>query len=272
MGLERAQNVVLAVDLTRLAWIYRRQGASEVPRLFLDAFRTTIGSEGTILVPAFNHDLRDGERYDPGRTEPITGSLGALACRHPDFRRTRHPLHSFAVAGAGQDRFMALNDASSFSLASPFALMHDMAFTIVGVDLDFDHAFSYFHHVEEVELVRYRRWRTYRIDYGTADDHRMEHFRLYAKRWGHANRLRELRPLLEKAGAFTTLDLGGSSVFLVDVVKAHPVIVADIRMNSARSIVHFTWRNWLRDAIHAVMPGSPSRSAVQLAHVDARPS
>jgi len=271
LGLQRGQNVLLAVDVTRLAWRHRRSGAAHVPGLLLDAFRTALGPEATILVPAFNHDLRDGERYDPDRTEPITGALALVACRHDGFRRTHHPLHSFAVAGAAQDRFMALDDPSSFSAGSPFALMKAMSFTVVAIDLDFDHAFSYFHHVEELEQVPYRRWREYSIDYGGLGDHRPRSFRLFAKRWGYANRLRDLRPLLEEAGAFRSMELDGSPVITVDIMKAHPIIVHDIRENKARSLVHFTWRNWLRDAMRTVLPEKPSRSANQPLLVDAGP-
>ena len=271
IGLERGQNVLLAVDVTRLAWKHRHAGAAKVPGLLLDAFRVALGPEATILVPAFNHDLQDGERYDPDLTGPITGTLAAIACKHPGFQRTRHPLHSFAVAGGAQDRFMALDDASSFSLDSPFALMHELAFTVVAIDLDFDHAFSYFHHVEELERVPYRQWRDYAIEYGSVGGHERRPFKLFAKRWGYANRLRDLQPLLEAAGAFRSMEVGGSTVIRVDISKAHPIIVEDIRENRARSIVHFTLRNWLRDALHAVLPKSPSRSGNQLAHADAGP-
>ncbi|HPF91302.1 MAG TPA: AAC(3) family N-acetyltransferase [Flavobacteriales bacterium] len=271
IGLERGQNVLLAVDVTRLAWKHRREGAAKVPGLLLDAFHAALGPEATILVPTFNHDLQDGERYDPDRTGPVTGTLAAIACRHPGFQRTRHPLHSFAVAGGAQDRFMALDDASSFSLHSPFALMHELAFTVVVIDLDFDHAFSYFHHVEELERVPYRQWRDYAIDYGSVGGHDRRPFKLFAKRWGYANRLRDLQPLLEAAGAFRSMEVDGSTVIRVDISKAHPVIVKDIRENRARSIVHFTWRNWVRDAVRAILPMRPSRSATQLANVDAGP-
>ena len=269
IGLRPGQNVVLAVDITRLAWRHRRSDASKVPGMLLDAFRIGLGEEATILVPAFDHELQDGERYDPQRTDPITGTLAIKACLHEGFKRTVHPLHSFAITGHAQDRFMALDDPSSFSMGAPFALMHELAFTVVGIDLDFDHAFSYFHHVEELEQVPYRKWRPYTIAYRREGAYVPTTFKLYAKRWGYANRLRDLRPLLESAGALRSMEIDGSNVVLVDIAKAHPVIVADIRDNGARSIVHFTWRNWLRDALRTILPRGPSRPAIQLAHADA---
>ena len=271
IGLRPGENVLLSADITRLAWVHRRSGAAQVPALLLDAFLDHLGPEGTLAVPTFNHDLRDGERYDSQRTAPITGILPIAALRHPSFKRTAHPLHSFAVAGRGQDRFQALDDVSSFSAASPFALFRSGRFKVVGIDMDLDYAFSYFHHVEELEQVPYRRWKDYTIRYAHDGAETTRAFRLYAKRWGYANRLRDLEPLLMEAGALERMTIDGSRVITVDVASAHAVIEQDIRNNGARSIVHFTGRNWLRDALNSIRPQRPSRSATQLQDADVRP-
>ncbi len=270
IGLIRGQNVLLSADVTRLAWTHRRSGVQQVPTLLLDAFLEYLGPEGSLVVPTFNHDLQDGESYDQRLSQPITGALPMAALTHPAFARTRHPLHSFAVAGQLQPRFLALDDASSFSGGSPFALFRSEGFVVVGVDMELDYAFSYFHHVEELEQVPYRKWsdRTiHNADHGGSMPRR---YKLYAKRWGYANRLRDLRPLLEQAGALRACDLEGTKAFVVDVGPAHSVIERDIRTNKARSIVHFTLRNWLRDLVQAVGPKTPSRSQLQLER-DARP-
>lgn len=258
IGLKRGQNVVLSADVTRLAWMHRRSGTQRVPGLLLEAFLEHLGPDGTLVVPTFNHDLQDGGSFDRQRTPPITGVLPTIALAHPAFLRTRHPLHSFAVAGAAQARFLALDDASSFSDASPFALFRTQGFVVVGVDMALDHAFSYFHHVEERERVPYRRWRDLRIHYTDEGRGATRRYRFYAKRWGYANRLRDLHPLLEQAGAMRSYAFEGIRALTVDVSLAHPVIERDIRTNRARSIVHFTARNWVRDLVRTVCPRSSS--------------
>lgn len=272
LGISPGHNIVLSADVTRLAWIFRRAGVKDVPRMLLDAFLSRIGTEGTLVIPTFNHDLRSGETFDPLLDAPITGAIATAALAHPLFTRTRHPLHSFAVAGRLQDRFMQLDDASSFSLGSPFALLRKEGFITVGLDMDLDYAFSYFHHVEELEQVPYRTWRDVDITYierGVAAPRR---FRSFAKRWGYANRLRDLAPLLEQAGAMVRSNLSGVRTLTVDLRAAHTVIEKDIRENKARSIVHFTWRNWLRDAWRSIEPApTRSRSATRTQEDHARP-
>jgi len=269
IGLKPGQNVLLSADITRIAWKHRRSGAGKVPHMLLDAFLQHLGPTGTLAVPTFDHDLRDGEHYDPLKTMPITGAVPVASLSHPAFVRTHHPMHSFAIAGAMQPRFLALDDASSFSSASPFALFNAEDFVVVGIDMDLDYAFSYFHHVEELLQVPYRHWRDYTINYHHEGIVSPRKYKLYAKRWGYANRLRDLAPLLQAGGAMQLMEVDGSTVLLVNVRQAHGIIAKDIRENGARSIVHFTWKNWLRDMIHSFMPKSPSRS--QLMQSDARP-
>jgi aminoglycoside 3-N-acetyltransferase len=271
IGLKPGENVLLSADITRIAWVHRRSGAARIPALLLDAFLDHLGPSGTLAVPTFNHDLRDGEPYDPQRTAPITGAVPSAAVQHPSFKRTAHPLHSFAIAGSGQDRFLALADASSFSQASPFALFRSEGFKVIGIDMDLDYAFSYFHHVEELEQVPYRRWKDYTIRYRQGASETVRTFRLYAKRWGYANRLRDLEPLLVEAGACEHLSIDGTRVIAVDVARSHSVIERDIRHHGARNIVHFTWRNWMRDALNTIRPQRLSRSATRLLDAAPRP-
>lgn len=271
IGVKPGENVLLSADITRIAWVHRRAGAARIPALLLDAFLDHLGPQGTLVVPTFNHDLQHGEPFDAERSVPITGALAAAALQHPAFVRTAHPLHSFAVAGHGQHRFQALDDASSFSRSSPFALFRSDGFKVIGIDMDLDHAFSYFHHVEELEQVPYRRWKDYTIRYRQSGSETVRAFRLYAKRWGYANRLRDLGPLLVEAGAYERMTIDGSRVIAVDVAKSHGVIERDIRQNGARSIVHFTWRNWVRDALNTIRPQRLSRSATRLQDAAARP-
>lgn len=272
IGITPGARVVLSADITRLAWMFRRSGLADVPRNLLDAFLAHLGPAGTLVIPTFNHDLRSGDTYDPLHTAPITGSLAAAALMHPAFRRTRHPLHSFAIAGSLQAHALKLDDPSSFSAGSPFAMFRSEAFITVGMDMELDLAFSYFHHVEELEQVPYRRWRDLAITYVEHGIPTQRRYRSYAKRRGYANTLRELAPLLEGGGALKRSSVGAVRMLLVDIPAAHAVIEKDIRMNQARSIVQFTWRCWLRDVWRSLLPATPvSRPSLGPIQHHARP-
>ncbi|HRH68194.1 MAG TPA: AAC(3) family N-acetyltransferase [Flavobacteriales bacterium] len=271
MGIAPGAELLLTADVTRISWLLRHRGARNAPRALLDAFLSAVGPGGTIVVPTFNYDLRTGESFDPRRTPTITGALGLAALEHPAFVRTANPLHSFAVAGRLQREFLAADDTSSFSEGSPFALLRTNGFILLGLDMHLNYALSYFHHVEELEAVPYRKWRTVTIrciDATGASKPRQ--FRIFAKRAGYANELSALVPRLKEAGAMTTGNTDGVEFLKVDLAKAHEVIARDIRSNKAGSIVRFTLRNWLRDTWHALFPmRGPSRSARLLMEQDA---
>lgn len=271
MGIAAGANLLLTADVTRISWLLRRSGARKAPRTLLDAFLDAVGPEGTVVIPTFNHDLRSGESFDLRRTPTITGVLGQAALEHPAFARTTNPLHSFAVAGKLQQEFRAADDTSSFGGRSPFALFHAHRFTLLGLDMHLNYALSYFHHVEELEMVPYRHWKTLTIDYCDVDGAcTPRQFRIFAKRIGYANELSELAPLLKEAGAMVTGHVDGVDFLRVDLAEAHDVIARDIRSNRARSIVRFTVRNWLRDTFYALLPKrAPSRSAQLLKEQDA---
>ncbi len=271
MGISAGANVLLTADVTRISWLFRHRGARNAPRALLDAFLGAVGPEGTIVVPTFNYDLHSGESFDVRRTPTITGAFGQAALQHPAFARTANPLHSFAVAGHLKKEFLAAEDTSSFGERSPFALLRAHNFTLLGLDMHLNYALSYFHHVEELEEVPYRQWRTVTISYSSAKGiSALRSFRIFAKRAGYANELSALAPRLIKVGAMTTGHLDGVGFLTVDLAKAHDEIANDIRSNKARSIVRFTFRNWLRDTWYAMLPKrSPSRSAQLLIEQDA---
>ncbi len=257
--------VLLMADLTQMAWQSRKAGLSFSPVALLDAFLSATGPQGTLLVPTYNFDLRDGERYDPARTPPITGALAKAALAHPAFRRSRHPLHSFAVAGGGAASYLHAEDSSSFGAASVFALLHQARAIQVVLDLPLNKALTYVHHVEELERVPYRRWRTLHLTLPREQGgQQVRAFRRFQKRNGHSNDLHALAPLLQQAGVMQQLMVHGSKALVIDLSAAHELIATDIRLNSARSIHRFSWGLWARDLLRPIIKRGPSLSARSL--------
>jgi aminoglycoside 3-N-acetyltransferase len=256
MGVVPGGTVMLMADVTRMAWMLRRQGIPFTPALLLDHFLNALGPSGTLLVPTFNHDLVSGDAFDVRRSPTITGALGQAALGHPAFRRTGNALHSFAVAGAGAEEILAAKETSSFGPRSPFAFMRSHEATIVSIDLHVTYALTYIHHVEEVEAVPYRRWRELSIRYTDHEGRTNDRiFRLYAKQPGHMNSTARLEELLSEAGALRTGQLDGLSYTLVDVPALHAALERDIRLNKARSIHDFSWERWFRDRLRPILRG-----------------
>jgi aminoglycoside N3'-acetyltransferase len=264
IGVRHGENIMLVADLTRIGWHFRREKKSFTPTMLLDAFLKHIGTEGTLAVMSFNWDLKNGESYNRRNTTTISGVLGQAALEHPSFHRTLNPLHSFAVAGTLLPQFMQCDAQSSFGARSAFSLLKEHAFKLVVLDMSMAPALTYLHHVEELLSVKYRRMKKitiHHLDLGGL----AKTYDLYAKRAGYVNNIDALESDLRRAAVENEGVVDGSKFMVIDIVKAHSVIVNDILNNKARRIVQFKWNWWLRDVIKQLLPDRKlSRSALSI--------
>ena len=117
---------------------------------FLDAILGVIGQEGTLLIPTFNWDFCHGVAFDYHKTPCKTGALGGFALGRADFRRTQHPLYSFAVAGKDQQMLCDMHNVSSFGADSPFGYLERCHAKNVIIGIHYTDCFTFVHHCEEV--------------------------------------------------------------------------------------------------------------------------
>ncbi|MFT3886338.1 MAG: AAC(3) family N-acetyltransferase [Flavobacteriales bacterium] len=252
MDIPRGATVMLMADLMRLAWRTRRAGSVFEPRQLLEAFRTAVGEEGTLLVPTYTFDLPDGAHFDRRNTPPISGALGVAALAHPAFGRTPHPLHSFAVTGAGSHELMASQEPGSFGPGSPFAFLYRQHGLLVTLDLPVNNALTFAHFVEEREQVPYRVRRTLSFRYTDLDgrtDRRT--FIIQAKKPGHHMDFTPMERILEQGGALRRGVVDGTRWIVIDLAKAYPLIAADLQTGGPDSVHRFRWSWWLRDIVKA---------------------
>ncbi|MCB0792108.1 MAG: AAC(3) family N-acetyltransferase [Flavobacteriales bacterium] len=240
--------VQLMADLTRSAWRARRSGADFSGDELINAFLSAIGPEGTLLIPTFDHDLRSGDRFDIRRTRSLSGALASIALSREDVRRTPNPLHSFAVFGRAAAQLAGTDHPSSFGEDSPFGFLRQEHGVLVALDLPLNDAFTYVHHVEELEQVPHRRWQDLRIKYTDGSGKtRWKRYRSFAKRPGGHTDLTGLEPMLESAGALTRGAIAAMPFIRVDLAAAHEVVRQEIRDNGSRAFHSFTWKRWFRD-------------------------
>ena len=122
-GLKQGDIVLLTSDIMQLMFTAVRNGERFDRDAFLDAILGVIGQEGTLLIPTFNWDFCHGVAFDYHKTPCKTGALGGFALGRADFRRTQHPLYSFAVAGKDQQMLCDMQNVSSFGADSPFGYL-----------------------------------------------------------------------------------------------------------------------------------------------------
>ncbi|MCB0795103.1 MAG: AAC(3) family N-acetyltransferase [Flavobacteriales bacterium] len=260
-------NLLLMADLTRIMWRLSRHDRRSRPADVLRVFMEAIGPEGTLLVPAFDHDLLDGDAFDVRFTKPQTGALANAALSVEGSLRTLHPLHSFAVVGRQAEQLAQMENESSFGADSPFAWMHGNGVYLIALDLDLNDSLTYVHHVEELERVPYRSWKDFHIRYTDPAGHTSDRvFKLFAKRPGHHIQLNGMEQDLEAAGAMKRIDLDGVKALRIDLATAHRVFQQDIRKNRARGFHSFHLQIWstdqLRRLFNAVTGGRTRRQRI----------
>jgi aminoglycoside 3-N-acetyltransferase len=254
LGVREGEIILLASDLTRLAiQVIRKEGQFN-PDLLLDSFLQALGPDGTLILPAFNFNLKNGETFDTRKTIPITGALAEAALRRPDFRRTRHPLHSFLVSGKHAGALAAMNNLSSFGKDSPFAFFRENDVKMLMIGTGVTEAFTFVHYVEELERVKYRSYRHVRVNYVDADGTSgKKKFMIFAKKPGWTMDLAPLEEHFKEEGFLIERSINGVNYSSIQLGEAFSVIKDDILRHHSMRISRFSMKLYLREVLKSAL-------------------
>lgn len=246
--------VVVTADLTRLALAGRRLEIGFDVDTFTDVIKQCLGKGGTLVIPAYNFTLRNNDTFYPARTLPITGAMAVAALKRPEFKRTRNPLHSFLAWGDQADALVSLDNNSSFAAGSPFASFREHHALMLLIDTSIADAFTFVHHVEELERVKYRRFKRINIfqEDGNGKTVKREAV-IYAKKTGWTMDLKGLEKLLSDKNIAIRKTINRVAFTTVDLDAAFPVIQEDIRNNGARNIARFSLSLYFREMAKSIL-------------------
>ena len=246
--------VMVTADVTRLALIGRRKEVGFDIDHFIDCLQQCLGKGGTLVIPSFNFNLKNNDLFLPLKSLPITGALAVAALKRPEFLRTKNPLHSFLVWGEHAEALASLNNRSSFSADSPFASMKQNQAKMLLIDTSISAAFTFVHHVEEMEKVSYRKFRKLMINVEEYDGKTVRReVLLYAKRPGWTMDLSGLEKLLLEKQVAKKMIINKVPFTLVDLHAAYPVIKDDINRNKAKNLARFSLELYLREKAKSIL-------------------
>ena len=242
LGVRPGDRVWLSSELIRLVLQFKRAGAVFDASELIDAFQNALGKEGTLILPTFSFEFSNKGRYDYLNTKGTTGVLGNVALERPDFLRTTHPMHSFAVWGKDQEELVGMTNKNSFGMDSPFGYCVGKHVRQIILGTDYVHAMTFIHYAEVVCNVPYRFAKSFTGIYVTANG--IEEKRTY----DYAARKLEISPeeqfnkiglILEKEGVSRRLDISGLECYDIDLASSFPIICEDIVGNMCRNIYDF---------------------------------
>lgn len=255
LNIQKGEVVVVSSNIIRFAHIAQRHEGEFDAHLFIDKLQEIIGQEGTLVFHAFNFNLKSGATFDIKNTLPeATGSLSLAAFRRDDFKRTKHPLHSFLVWGKHADYLAKLNNKSSFGVDSPFTFFKEQKAKKISIDLDLVSTLTFTHYVEELEKVNYRYWRKFQMKYIDEDGtNSIKEYFLYGKRLGYVNVINPLLPEFIQKKAIEQYHFNTVEFNVIDLAKTYDIILNDLRNNHGKNVFGFSTKAFIRNAVKELL-------------------
>ncbi|TEY02746.1 AAC(3) family N-acetyltransferase [Campylobacter sp. US33a] len=231
--------ILLTGNLTHLLQKEKKKQRQILDNL-LDMLLDMLTHKGTLAIHTFNWDFCKGLAYDILKSKSQTGALGNIALKRNDFKRTKHPIYSFAVAGKFQKELIALENKGAFDNNSPFDFMYKNGAKMIIVDLPLQHSFTFVHYVEECLKVNYRFNKSFKALY--TDEKRkteLKTYDMFVRKDGVLTNVNGLESLFVKENVMELKKIENIYIKKIDLLKAYEVIVDDIQKNGAKNLMSY---------------------------------
>lgn len=160
-GVEDGDTLLVHSNVFKTLSLLRRNNYPPSISVVLDSFLEAVGKNGTLLFPLFNFDFTQGTPFDINKTPSHMGALTEEARLRPESVRTGHPIYSFAVLGHHASIFENVNNQSGYGEDSPFGILRKIGGKIAALNLEDQHCMTFYHHIEEMNQVDYRYFKTF---------------------------------------------------------------------------------------------------------------
>ncbi len=242
LGITRGGVVFISSDIINLGIACMKNGEKFNANILIDAFLKEVGPNGTLIFPTYNWDFCHGTTFDYFMTKSKTGALSMAALKHPSFKRTKHPIYSFAVAGKYQDELCSMNNVSSFGADSPFAFLEQVNAQNVIIDVNYSNCFTFTHYLEQKIGVTYRYEKLFSGGY--IDEHGIKSIREYSMYVRDldldvVNDMEAMGKDMENAGIAESVLINNLPFKIVNMGECFPLYKEDILNNKSRKLVRY---------------------------------
>lgn len=164
-GIEKGDTILLHSNISRLLFEFKSKGIKLDLKMIINSFLNCIGKNGTLLIPLFNFGFANGEDFDINSTPSKMGILTEFFRKNYNITRTGHPIYSFGVVGSKHNEFLNLDNYSGYAEDSPFGVLKNLNGKIAILDLDDQNSMTFYHHIEEINNVKYRYFKEFSGNY-----------------------------------------------------------------------------------------------------------
>ena len=243
LNIKSGEKIWLASDITKYVFVARRNGGSFSPDHLIDVLKECIGPQGDLIIPVFSFEFSNNGRYDYRNSKGTCGHLGNLALTREDFKRTKHPMHSFMVWGRDKELLCSMENKHSFGVDSPFGFCREENVRQIFLGTDYQRGMTYVHFVETECRVPYRFDKSFKGIYVTQDGAEEEReYLYYARRLdvGTVEQFNRIGAIMEQEGHAYRADVCGITNYSAMLGDSHDVIKEDIMHNMCRNIYDFS--------------------------------
>ena len=246
LGLPAGATVFVHSSLSSIGYV---EGGAET---MVDAFLDTLSPQGTLVVPTFTFAHGNGDKpvfqlaCDPSEM----GRLTEVTRTRPGARRSCHLLHSVAALGAHAEEITANHGPSAWAADGPFWKLYELDAHILLLGVPYLRC-TFFHVVEQLVQVPYRRWREVEARVRHRDGSQRPLLTLtYSPKPGFAgNDFNKLGALLEERGLVQVGTLGNAVVRLFRARDALEVGLAQYRKDPLLFVMTADRCTSLRDGV-----------------------
>lgn len=243
LGINKGDRVYVTSDVKELLYGLMHHEDETDLSVLIDGIIDIIGEEGSLVFPTFNWSFCGGTPFDYYKTPCKTGSLGKIALKRDDFKRTKHPIYSFAVWGKDKEAMCALNNKSSFGSDSPFAFMVENGYRNLFIDKDLEHSFVFVHYVEQsVGHIHYRYLKDFTAEY--TDENGITDIRTYDMNvrdldMDVTNVIYAFEDEFIEKGVMKRFYINDLEYKIIELKDAYPIIAEDVRHNRSRRVCSY---------------------------------
>lgn len=241
-NVEKGDIVYVISDVLELAKVSRLHGEKFDAQLFLQSLMDKIGTEGTILIPTFNWDFCEGKIFDYRNTPGKTGALGNAALKNREFKRTLHPVYSFAVWGNKQSELCSADVEDSFGEGTVFDYLYKNKAKSLVIGLNALEGLTMVHYVEQMVGVPYRYFKEFEGIYIDQDGNEQEkEMRMYVRDLDIDPKedMEHLSQILEDLKISDTRMINGIPFRIVLLEQTCQIVKMDIELNGSRNLYQF---------------------------------
>lgn len=223
LPLNSNDSVFIASDVKQMALDARNNGNAFNANAFIESFQEQL-TDGTLLIPAYTDNLKNGDTFDHVKSKPTTGALSNKVGRRKDFIRSKDPLHSVFAWGKGASEISELDGDSSLGDGSIFHWMHDHGAKMMCIDVHFQNSLTYVHFVEERRKVKYRKAYKWTIHRKFKEHSDQKSFIFYSRQPWVLTDLELLQNRAVESGVAQVYELENARILYFDILEMHQLM------------------------------------------------